>query len=116
MSLPHLAAIAGRALLALLFILAGIAKIAGPKPFLAHMAEFRVPGVLLIGVIGLEIVAGLALLAGWALPYSAGLLALFCLATAVVFHAKLSERTERTLFFKDLAIAGGLMAIAAASL
>jgi putative oxidoreductase len=116
MPAAHIAAILGRVLIALLFILAGVAKVLGPKPFLAHMAEFRVPGFLLVGVIGLEIGAGLALLAGWALPYSAGALALFSVATAVVFHARLSERAERTLFFKDLAIAGGLMAIAASAL
>ena len=31
--------LAGRSLLALLFILAGAAKIAGPQPFLDHMVE-----------------------------------------------------------------------------
>jgi putative oxidoreductase len=39
--------IAGRSLLALLFILAGAAKIAGPKPFLDHMAAHHIPGQLL---------------------------------------------------------------------
>jgi putative oxidoreductase len=33
--------IAGRILLAALFVLAGIAKIAGPQPFLDHMAAHR---------------------------------------------------------------------------
>ena len=112
----HIVAIVGRVMLALLFLLAGAAKIAGPKPFLAHMAEFKIPGFLLIPVIGLELGAGLALLAGWALPYSAGALAAFCVATALVFHARLGDRAERTLFVKDLAIAGGLMAIAATAL
>jgi putative oxidoreductase len=116
MSPAHIAAIVGRALIASLFILAGVAKIIGPKPFLAHMAQFHVPGFLLIGVIALEIGAGGVLLAGLWLPYSAGALALFCIATALVFHAKLGDRVERTLFFKDIAIAGGLMAIAAAGL
>ena len=106
-------AIFGRALLALLFILAGIAKIAGPQPFLDHMAAHHIPSVLLPPVIALELGAGVALLVGWQLPWSAGALALFCLATALVFHLDLADKAERTLFIKDLALAGALMVIAA---
>jgi putative oxidoreductase len=105
--------IVGRSLLALLFILAGAAKIAGPQPFLDHMAAHHVPGVVLPLVILLELGAGVALLIGWRLPYAAGLLALFCVATALVFHLDLADKAERTLFIKDLAIAGALMVIAA---
>jgi putative oxidoreductase len=106
--------IVGRSLLALLFILAGAAKIAGPQPFLDHMAAHHIPGVLLPLVILLELGAGAALLMGWRLPFAAGALALFCVATAFVFHLDLADKAERTLFVKDLAIAGALMVIAAA--
>jgi putative oxidoreductase len=68
--------IVGRTLLALLFILAGAAKIAGPQPFLDHMAAHHIPGVLLPLVIALELGAGLALLLGWQLSFAAGALAL----------------------------------------
>ncbi|WP_283805540.1 DoxX family membrane protein [Bradyrhizobium tropiciagri] len=88
-------------------------KIAGPKPFLDHMAAHHIPGVLLPLVIALELGAGLALLIGWQLSFAAGALALFCLATAFGFHIDLADKAERTLFFKDLALAGGLMVIAA---
>jgi putative oxidoreductase len=106
-------AIAGRVLLAGLFILAGIAKIAGRQPFLEHMAAHHIPSVLLPAVIALELGAGLAILLGWQLPFTAGALALFCLATAFGFHLDLADKAERTLFFKDIAIAGALMVIAA---
>src|SRR5450432_1984636 len=105
--------IVGRTLLALLFILAGAAKIAGPQPFLDHMAAHHMPGALLPLVIALELGAGAALLIGWQLPWSAGALALFCVATAFVFHLDLANKAERTQFVKDLAIAGALMVIAA---
>jgi putative oxidoreductase len=105
--------IVGRTLLALLFILAGAAKIAGPQPFLDHMAAHHIPGVLLPLVIALELGAGLALLLGWQLSFAAGALALFCAATALGFHLDLADKAERTLFVKDLAIAGALMVIAA---
>jgi putative oxidoreductase len=105
--------IVGRSLLALLFILAGAAKIAGPQPFLDHMAAHHIPGVLLPLVSLLELGAGAALLMGWRLPFAAGALALFCVATAFVFHLDLTDKAERTLFIKDLALAGALMVIAA---
>jgi putative oxidoreductase len=103
----------GRTLLALLFILAGAAKIAGPQPFLDHMAAHHIPGVVLWPVILLELSAGVAVLVGWQLPFAAGALALFCIATAIGFHLDLANKVERTLFVKDLAIAGALMVIAA---
>jgi putative oxidoreductase len=115
-ALNQILMIAGRALLALLFVLAGIAKILGPAPFLAHMSEHRVPGPLLWGVIALELGCGLALLVGWRLPYTAGALAGFCVLTAAVFHNNLGNKTERTLFLKDLAIAGGLAVVAAGAM
>jgi putative oxidoreductase len=106
----------GRTLLAGLFILAGLTKILGPKPFLEHMSQHRIPGLLLPAVIALEIGAGLAVLLGWKLPWSAGALALFCVATALVFHSDFGDKAERTQFIKDLAIAGGLMLLATAQL
>jgi putative oxidoreductase len=103
----------GRSLLASLFILAGAAKIAGPQPFLDHMAAHHIAGQLLPLVIALELGAGAALLVGWQLPFAAGALALLCVATALGFHLDLADKAERTLFIKDLAIAGALMVIAA---
>jgi putative oxidoreductase len=110
-----IAMIGGRALLALLFILAGAVKILGPAPFLHHMAEFGVPALLLPAVIALELIAGLALLIGWRVREAAGALAIFCVLTAAIFHNQLWISAERTLFFKDLALAGGLLAMMASA-
>jgi putative oxidoreductase len=115
MTLQSIISIGGRSLLALLFILAGIAKIVAPKPFLDHMVQYSVPSFLLPAVICLEIGAGAMLLSGWNLRYSAAILALFCLATAVVFHHSLGIPTERTQFFKDIALAGALAVIASSA-
>jgi len=92
--------IVGRSLLALLFILAGAAKVAGPQPFLDHMAAHHMPGVLLPLVILLELGAGTALLLGWRLPFAAGALALFCFATAFVFQSR-SDRQGRANAFRQ---------------
>jgi putative oxidoreductase len=58
---------------------------------------------------------GVALLLGWRLREAAGALGVFCLLTALVFHHDFSDKAERSLFFKDLALAGGLLAMAAAA-
>lgn len=105
--------IGGRALVALLFILAGVVKVLNPAPFLEHMAHFGVPAFLLPAVIALEVGAGLATLIGWRVRDAAGALAIFCVLTAAIFHHQLGINAERTLFFKDLAIAGGLFVMAA---
>lgn len=114
MTMSLIVATVGRAMLAGLFVLAGIAKMVGPAAFLAHMDQFGVPRLVLPAVIALEIGAGAALLMGWRTPIAAGVLSAFCVATAVVFHRQLGNRVERTQFFKDLAFAGALAALAAA--
>ncbi len=113
---PHAVALAGRGVLALLFVLAGITKLAGPRPVLAHMAQEHVPGVLLPAVALFEIGAGAALLIGWSTPVAAGALSLFCVATALVFHRDFAQRAERTAFAKDLALAGALAFVAAGAM
>ena len=114
MTMTFIIATVGRAALAGMFILAGAAKLVGPAPFLAHMKQFSVSRLLLPAVIALEIGAGAALLLGWRTPLAAGSLSVFCIATAVVFHRQLRDRAERSHFFKDLALAGALAALAAA--
>lgn len=115
MTATEIIAIVGRALLALLFVLAGVTKIAGSRPVLDHMRQVHIPTLALPAVIVLEIGAGLALLLGWHAQLAASALALFCVATAVLVHRNFAERTERTQFAKDLALAGALAFVAAAS-
>jgi putative oxidoreductase len=107
--------ILGRALIALLFILAGLGKIINPTSFLEHMTQFGVPTWLLPAVIALELSGGLAILIGWRVREAAGALGVFCVLTATIFHHQLSIKAETTLFLKDLAIAGGLLVLAASA-
>jgi putative oxidoreductase len=104
----------GRVLIAVLFVPAGVLKIVGPKPFLDHMAQHHVPGALLPAVAALELAGAALVLSGWQGRWGALALALFCVATAFVFHLDFGDKAERTLFAKDLAIAGGLFILSAA--
>lgn len=116
MDIGSLTGVGGRVLLAMLFVLAGISKIATPQPYLDHMAEFHIPGLLLYGVISLELGAGLALMFGYQVRWAALALGVFCILAAFVFHFDLGNKAERTMFLKDLALAGGLLAMSAAAM
>lgn len=116
MDISALTGIGGRVLLATLFVLAGISKIATPQPYLDHMAEFHIPGFLIYGAIVLEIGAGLALMFGYQVPWAALALGVFCILVAFLFHFDPGNKVERTMFLKDLALAGGLLAMSAAAM
>jgi putative oxidoreductase len=110
---PAGVAILGRTLMALLFILAGVAKVIDSKPVLDQMQAFSVPTVLFPAVVALELGGGLALLLGWRLREVAAALGIFCVLAAFIFHSDLADKAERSIFFKDLAIAGGLLVLVA---
>ncbi len=116
MPVASIAVLAGRGLLAGLFILAGLSKVLDAKPVLAHMVQERVPRAAFPLVVLLELGAGAALLAGFHVAIAAGALSAFCLATAFFIHLHLSDRVERTQFFKDIALAGSLAVIAAGAM
>ena len=100
---------AGRTMLALIFILAGYAKIGAYDSNLAYMASVGVPGLLLPAVIALELLGGIALVIGWQTRLAALGLAVFSIASAVLFHANLADQMQFIMFFKNIAMAGGLL-------
>ncbi len=104
---------AGRALLSVIFLWAGYEKITGFAGAQAYMEKFGVPGELLPLVIATELGGGLAILAGWKTRWVALALAGFCLLAAVVFHNDFANKVQLIFFLKNLAIAGGFLALAA---
>lgn len=104
----------GRIALSAIFLWSGIGKIAGYAGTAAYMESKGVPGMLLPGVIALEIVAALAVIVGWQARLGALALAAFCLAAGLLFHYDPGDQGEMIQLMKNVAIAGGLLAIAAA--
>ena len=104
------AALAGRLLLAALFLLEGWSKIRGYGPAVAYMERFSVPALLLPAAIAIELGGGLLLAVGWQARCAALALSIFCIVTAVMFHVNFADRNQLLHFEKDLAIAGGLLA------
>jgi len=103
----------GRFFLALLFLLSGLGKIGAYSATAAYMASAGVAGGLLPAVISLEVLGGLAILLGWKTRVAAALLAGFSLLAAVTFHNNLADQIQLIMFFKNVAIAGGLLILVA---
>lgn len=110
----------GRLLLGGLFLAAGIGKVmafAGTAKFIASKG-LPVPDVLAALTILLEIGGGIAVIVGYQARLAALALALFSVAAGVIFHDfwnmdAARVMTERALFLKNLAIAGGLLMVTA---
>ncbi len=112
-SMHGILTLVGRVLLSAIFILAGWEKIVGYEATLQYMQAFGVPGVLLPLVILAELGGGLAILFGVLSRWAALALAGFCIVAALLFHANFANSVQQVLFLKNLAIAGGLLFLAA---
>jgi putative oxidoreductase len=113
-------ALLGRILIAGFFVTAGVAKLGDVAGTMAFTASAGLPGFFVFPALALEIVAGLAILVGWQTRWAALALAAFTVAAGVLYHYLPAQSLEggeafvQTLLFqKNLAIAGGLLALAA---
>ena len=105
--------LAGRILIALIFITAGWSKIGGFEGTQQYMASMGVPGALLPLVIITELGGGLLILAGLFTRYTALALAGFTILSAVLFHGNVDDPSQQIQFMKNLAIAGGFLFLVA---
>ncbi len=105
--------LAGRVLLAALFIPAGFSKISGFEGTQGYMEAMGVPGMLLPIVIALEIGGGVLLIAGYKTKLVALALAGFCFVSGFLFHFQPQDQMQMILFMKNIAIAGGFLLLVA---
>ena len=61
----------------------------------------------------LEVVGSIALIAGYRVRLVAAAMALFSVAAALAFHTDLVDQNQLIHFFKNIAMAGGLLQIVA---
>jgi putative oxidoreductase len=104
--------LAGRIMLALIFILAGFGKIQDPAGTAGFMQSMGVPGALVWPTILLEILGGICVAVGFKTRYAAFALAAFSVLAAVLFHRDFSQQMQMILFLKNIAMAGGLLLLA----
>lgn len=110
---PKLAELAGRILLATLFLISGLGKVGQYGGTAAYMASAGVPGELLPAVIALEIGGAIALMVGWQTRIASLLLAAFTLVAGVIFHGNVGDPEQFVHFFKNVSIVGGLLLLIA---
>jgi len=107
--MTNVADLVGRILISALFFLNGIFKINNYEGTIGWMEGFGMPGILLIPTIILEILGPVLIIIGYKTKLAAGLLSLFCISTAVIFHNDFSNQMQLTSFLKNIALAGGFL-------
>jgi putative oxidoreductase len=106
---------AARVLLAALFLVSGVEKVFAPAMIQGYIASagLPLPSLVYVITIVIEVGAGALLLVGFRTRLMAGVLAAFTVAAALIFHRALGDPNQFVHFLKNLAIAGGLLHVAA---
>lgn len=119
-SLQNSLSLAGRLLLAALFLPAGIGKLTGFAGTVGYISSVGLPLPTVAAVVALvvEIVGSLALIAGFGTRLAALVLALFTLVASFFFHNYWGVPAEQAfvqqlLFFKNIGVVGGLFVLVA---
>ena len=114
---------ASRILLAVIFIVAGVRKIINYAATLGYFVTIGIPqpDIILPLTILLELGGAAALIMGWKTAWVAGVLALFCIGAGLLGHRfwvvdAQQFANQLNHFLKNVAMAGGFLAVAAMSL
>ena len=97
----------GRLLISALFLISAYNKIFSIDGTMGWMEGFGIPGFLIYPTILLEIILPLFVIVGYKAKISSAVLAIFCLATAFIFHFDFLDQIQTILFLKNIGLAGG---------
>jgi putative oxidoreductase len=108
-----IALLIGRILIAVLFLIAAYNKAKGLTGTTAYFTRLGIPApsVMAPVVIAFEAIAGLLLLAGFKTRLVALTVAVFVVIAALMAHTNFADGNQLNHFLKNLAIAGGLLAL-----
>ena len=111
----NVAAVLGRVLISAIFVLSGLSKLTAISGTMGYIEAAGLPlaPVALAVAIAIEVLGGLALIVGFKTRWVAAALALFSVVTALAFHSNLGDQNQFIHFFKNIAMAGGLLQIVA---
>ena len=103
-----------RVLMSALFIPDGWGKLIHAGATQASFGQRGLPVPVLAWLIAMliELVGGAAVLVGLFARFAALVLALWCIATALVAHSDFGDRNTEIHFFKNFAMAGGFLYLA----
>lgn len=105
----------GRILMAAIFLMSGLGKIADPQGTQHYMQAMGMTWgttFFYLGAILIEVGGGLSLLLGYWTRAGAAALLLFLIPTTLIFHANFSDQNQMIHFLKNVAMFGGLFYIA----
>lgn len=100
-----------RLLLAALFLIGGIGKLADVPGFAGYLASSGLPAFLAWPAILFELAVGITMVVGFQTRIVALLAAGFCLVTAVLYHNNFADQTTMIMFLKNLGLAGGFLMV-----
>ena len=103
----------GRILISALFLISAYNKIFNLDGSMGWMESFGVPGFLIFPAIAIEIILPVLVIVGYQARIAAGILAIFCLSTAFIFHSDFSDQAQFISFLKNIGLAGGFLFIVA---
>jgi len=111
--------LAGRVLIALIFVLSGISKITGFDGTVGYIASKGLPMPQLgaLAAILVEVGGGLMVIIGWRARWAAAVMLVFTGAAAALFHnfwAVAPDQAQNAMvhFLKNVSIMGGLLTVA----
>tara|TARA_B100001939_G_C16897117_1_gene598165 strand:+ start:314 stop:700 length:387 start_codon:yes stop_codon:yes gene_type:complete len=103
----------GRILISALFLISAFNKVFNLDGSMGWMEGFGVPGFLIFPAIVIEIILPILVIVGYQARIAAGVLAIFCLLTAFIFHFDFSDQSQLVSFLKNVGLAGGFLFIVA---
>lgn len=108
--------LAGRILIALIFILSGFSKIGGFDGTVGYIASkgLPLPQLAAVGAIIVELGGGILLVLGWKTRWAAAAMLLFTALAALLFHnfwAMPPDQAQNQMihFMKNISMMGGLL-------
>jgi putative oxidoreductase len=110
-----IAAVIGRILVALLFVVSGATKLLDPGPAAGMLTAAGLSPALTIPTGLFEIALGVALAIGWMIRLSSLLLAGFTVLAILFFHNQFNDPAQLPTILLHVALIGGLLAIFAHS-
>lgn len=111
-ALTNVSSLLARVGLAALFILTSFSKIQYFDATAQYMASAGLPEFLLPLVIAFELIGGLLIVLGLLTQLTAIVFAAFSIVSALLFHFQLDDQMQFLMFYKNIAMAGGFVALA----
>ena len=103
----------GRIFISALFLISAYNKIFNLDGSMGWMEGFGIPGFLIFPAIAVEIILPVLVIVGYQARIAAGILAVFCLMTAFLFHFDFAVQSQLISFLKNIGLAGGFLFIVA---